>query len=77
MRVITIISAPLDPGSLYEAQKKIYPRSVSGVFARWRWGLVALTQEAELVPDGGTYGARQLASVTAPGAIVEGLRFTL
>ena len=40
-------------------------------------GLVALTQEAELVPDGATYGARQLASVTTPGAIVEGLRFTL
>lgn len=31
-------------GSLYEAQKKIYPRSVSGRFARWRWVFVALTQ---------------------------------
>jgi cytochrome c oxidase accessory protein FixG len=30
--------------SLYEAQKKIYPRSVSGVFTRWRWGFVFLTQ---------------------------------
>lgn len=30
--------------SLYEAQKKIYPRSVSGLFARWRWAFVALTQ---------------------------------
>jgi cytochrome c oxidase accessory protein FixG len=30
--------------SLYEAQKKIYPRSVSGLFARWRWGMVLLTQ---------------------------------
>lgn len=30
--------------SLYEAHKKIYPRSVSGLFSRWRWGLVALTQ---------------------------------
>ncbi len=29
---------------LYEAQKKIYPRSVSGYFARWRWGMVFLTQ---------------------------------
>ena len=29
---------------LYEAQQKIHPRSVSGLFARWRWGLVALTQ---------------------------------
>ena len=30
--------------SLYEAHKKIYPRSVSGVFSRWRWVLVLLTQ---------------------------------
>ena len=30
--------------SLYEAQKKIYPRSISGLFARWRWGMVLLTQ---------------------------------
>ena len=30
--------------SLYEAQKKIYPRSISGVFARWRWGMVVITQ---------------------------------
>jgi cytochrome c oxidase accessory protein FixG len=29
---------------LYESQKKIYPRSVSGYFARWRWGMVFLTQ---------------------------------
>jgi len=30
--------------SLYEAQKKIYPRSISGLFARWRWVMVLLTQ---------------------------------
>ena len=30
--------------SLYESQAKIYPRSVSGRFARWRWGFVFLTQ---------------------------------
>ena len=30
--------------SLYQAQKKIYPRSVSGLFSRWRWALVFLTQ---------------------------------
>ena len=30
--------------SLYEAQKKIYPRSVSGLFSRWRWVFVWLTQ---------------------------------
>jgi cytochrome c oxidase accessory protein FixG len=40
--------APADPqkeiASLYEAQKKVYPRSISGYFARWRWALVFLTQ---------------------------------
>jgi cytochrome c oxidase accessory protein FixG len=30
--------------SLYEKQKKIYPRSVDGWFARWRWAMVWLTQ---------------------------------
>lgn len=30
--------------SLYEVQRKIYPRAVSGWFARWRWGLVFATQ---------------------------------
>jgi cytochrome c oxidase accessory protein FixG len=49
---ITVQSAPkggpAEPGpamhSLYEAQKKIYPRSVAGLFTRWRWVMVALTQ---------------------------------
>jgi hypothetical protein len=27
-------------GSLYESRIKIYPRSVTGVFARWRWVMV-------------------------------------
>ncbi|MCB1981960.1 MAG: cytochrome c oxidase accessory protein CcoG [Rhodoferax sp.] len=30
--------------SMYAAQPKIYPRAVSGVFARWRWTMVWLTQ---------------------------------
>jgi len=30
--------------SLYEKQKKIYPRSVHGWFTRWRWALVWATQ---------------------------------
>jgi len=30
--------------SLYEKQKKIYPRSVHGWFARWRWAMVWATQ---------------------------------
>lgn len=29
---------------LYEAHKKIYPRSVSGVFTNWRWIMVFVTQ---------------------------------
>jgi predicted Zn-dependent protease len=40
-------------------------------------GLVALTANAELSPDPQTYGARSLASVAAPGAIVDAFRFTL
>jgi predicted Zn-dependent protease len=40
-------------------------------------GLMALTQSPELVPDSATYGERHLRSVTAPGALVEGFRFTL
>jgi cytochrome c oxidase accessory protein FixG len=30
--------------SLYEAQQKIYPRSVFGYFAKWRWVMIWLTQ---------------------------------
>ena len=30
--------------SLYEAQDKIYPRSVSGYFTKWRWVMIWLTQ---------------------------------
>ncbi|WP_119355168.1 cytochrome c oxidase accessory protein CcoG [Azohydromonas sediminis] len=29
---------------MYEKQAKIYPRAVGGVFARWRWAMVWLTQ---------------------------------
>lgn len=55
-KIIPIVAAGGDPPSalsadadevmvsLYQAQKKIYPRSVSGLFSRWRWGLVLLTQ---------------------------------
>jgi len=47
MKVIPIV--PLAEGdgetqSLYEAQKKIYPRAVTGRFAWWRWAFVWLTQ---------------------------------
>lgn len=47
-RVIPIVPVPAaaaDEGrSLYEKQKKVYPRSVTGAFARWRWAFVWLTQ---------------------------------
>ncbi len=48
-RVIAIAAEPHAGGDgdsawLYEKRKKIYPRSVSGRFAGWRWGFVWLTQ---------------------------------
>jgi cytochrome c oxidase accessory protein FixG len=48
-RVIPIVPAEAVPAEgdtvwLYEKQKKIYPRSVDGWFARWRWALVWITQ---------------------------------
>jgi cytochrome c oxidase accessory protein FixG len=45
-KIIPIQPAPPDEvvQSLYESQKKIYPRSVTGIYARWRWGFVWLTQ---------------------------------
>ncbi|MGZ8258836.1 MAG: cytochrome c oxidase accessory protein CcoG, partial [Methylotenera sp.] len=30
--------------SLYESQKKIYPRSTSGYFTNWRWIMIWITQ---------------------------------
>jgi polyferredoxin len=33
-----------DMVSLYQAHQKIYPRSVQGVFAKWRWLMVVITQ---------------------------------
>jgi cytochrome c oxidase accessory protein FixG len=30
--------------SLYASHQRIYPRSVSGLFSQWRWGMVWLTQ---------------------------------
>jgi len=52
-KVIPVAAEPAAPAaaagdevmiSLYEAHKKIYPRSVTGLFARWRWVFVWLTQ---------------------------------
>ena len=47
MKVIPIAPVQSEEGelrSLYAAQEKIYPRSVSGFFSRWRWAVVVLTQ---------------------------------
>jgi len=41
--VIPIQPAP-EEVALYEIRKKIYPRSVYGWFATWRWALIFLTQ---------------------------------
>ena len=43
---ITPVSADNDAEmvSLYQAHQKIYPRSVQGVFAKWRWLTVVITQ---------------------------------
>jgi cytochrome c oxidase accessory protein FixG len=48
MKVIPIAPAPAseegEGQGLYASEKKIYPRAVTGIFARWRWGFVWLTQ---------------------------------
>lgn len=46
MKVIPITPVPADGEGqgLYASEKKVYPRSVSGLFARWRWTFVWLTQ---------------------------------
>jgi cytochrome c oxidase accessory protein FixG len=45
-KVIPIISDPNQAVfvSLYEAQKKVYPRSISGYFHQWRWITIWITQ---------------------------------
>ena len=45
-RVVPIVPAAQEPieQSLYEVRRKIYPRAVSGLFARWRWFFVLATQ---------------------------------
>jgi predicted Zn-dependent protease len=39
--------------------------------------LVALSREVELLPSNDTYGRRHLGSITAPGALLADMRFTL
>lgn len=47
MKVIPITPVPMEEGEaqgLYASEKKVYPRSVTGTFAQWRWAFVWLTQ---------------------------------
>jgi cytochrome c oxidase accessory protein FixG len=48
MKVIPITPVPAagdgEVQGLYASEKKLYPRSVTGTFARWRWAFVWLTQ---------------------------------
>jgi cytochrome c oxidase accessory protein FixG len=41
---ITPVDDDGDVQGLYASEKKIYPRSVTGLFSRWRWAFVWLTQ---------------------------------
>lgn len=41
---ITPVAEQSQNVSLYAAQKKIHPRSISGFFSKWRWFFVAFTQ---------------------------------
>jgi cytochrome c oxidase accessory protein FixG len=43
-RIVPITPVAAEDGRLYEAAKKIYPRTVRGNFARWRWAMVFATQ---------------------------------
>jgi polyferredoxin len=43
--IIPLVAADEGPGQgLYASEKKVYPRTVTGAFARWRWAFVWLTQ---------------------------------
>src|SRR5688572_23037362 len=59
-KIIPIVPAGAETGGLYEATKKIYPRSVRGVFARWRWAMVFLTQLVFYGMPWAQWGERQL-----------------
>ena len=62
-KVIPINPAPDAAGdqeqALYEVRKKIYPRAVSGWFAKWRWTLVLLTQLVFYVSPWLSWNGRQ------------------
>ncbi len=43
-RPVIPIAVAEESVGLYAAHKKVYPRSIDGVFARWRWVMVFVTQ---------------------------------
>ena len=61
--VIPIYPAPDATGdqeqALFEVRKKIYPRAVSGWFAKWRWTLVWITQLVFYVSPWLSWNGRQ------------------
>jgi cytochrome c oxidase accessory protein FixG len=59
-KIIPIAAVESDSVGLYEATKKIYPRTVRGMFARWRWALVFLTQLVFYGLPWAEWGERQL-----------------
>jgi cytochrome c oxidase accessory protein FixG len=62
-KTIPIVEAPGAAGEasgLYEATKKIYPRSVRGMFARWRWVMVFVTQLVFYGTPWVDWGGRQM-----------------
>ncbi|MBT2336825.1 cytochrome c oxidase accessory protein CcoG [Variovorax paradoxus] len=59
-KIIPIVAAESELVGLYEASKKIYPRAVRGMFARWRWAMVFLTQLVFYGLPWAQWGERQL-----------------
>jgi polyferredoxin len=59
-KIIPIAPVESDSVGLYEATKKIYPRTVRGMFARWRWAMVFLTQLVFYGLPWAEWGERQL-----------------
>ena len=59
-KIIPIVPAEGEAVGLYEATKKIYPRTVRGMFARWRWAMVFLTQMVFYGLPWAEWGERQL-----------------
>lgn len=44
IQAVADTAEPVTAPPQFDDRKKLYPRSVQGLFARWRWGMVFLTQ---------------------------------